>query len=155
MLDEPRLVLLEATPIAVLPIVCSRTEIAQVMGPGLGELRATVAAQGVDVTGPWFTHHLRIDANGFDFEIGVPVSHPIEAAGRVRPSEWPAMRAARTTYRGPFEGLGPAWGEFMGWMASHGHQAASDLWERYVVGPETTPDPTRWETELTRALSTR
>ncbi|MFM2151895.1 MAG: hypothetical protein RL199_330 [Pseudomonadota bacterium] len=153
MLDEPRVLSLESMAIAALPVVCSRDGIRTVMGPGLGELHGAVAEQGVEVTGPWFTHHLRIDDTGFDFEICLPVSRPIEAAGRVRPSVWPAMRAARTTYRGPFDGLGPAWGEFMGWVAAQGHTPATDLWERYLVGPETTTDPSQWATELTRPLA--
>jgi effector-binding domain-containing protein len=86
------------------------------------------------------------------FEIGVSVAAPITAAGRVQPSEWPAMTAARTVYRGPYEGLGPAWGEFDAWIASEGRSPAPDLWERYVAGPETNPDPSAWATELSRPL---
>jgi hypothetical protein len=43
------------------------------MGPGLRELMAAVAAQGIAPTGPWFSNHLRMDPDIFDFEISVPV----------------------------------------------------------------------------------
>jgi hypothetical protein len=43
------------------------------MGPGLRELMAVAAAQGIAPTGPWFSHHLRMDPDIFDFEISVPV----------------------------------------------------------------------------------
>ena len=66
---------------------------------------AAVAAQGIAVCGPWFTHHRRMPSEVFDFEIGVPVATTIAAAGRVKPSQWPALRVARTVYHGPYEGL--------------------------------------------------
>jgi hypothetical protein len=44
---------------ALIPITVPREDIRKVMGPGLAELKAAIAAQNVAVTGPWFTHHVR------------------------------------------------------------------------------------------------
>jgi effector-binding domain-containing protein len=137
---------------AIVPVTIPRDKIRNVMGPGLSELMGVLAAQGVAPTGPWFTHHLRMDPDIFEFEIGVPVAAPVAAAGRVRPSQWPAMRVARTVYQGGYEGLHVAWGEFDAWVAANRHTPASDLWECYVAGPESGPDPAAWRTELTRPL---
>ena len=82
------------------------------MGPGIGELMAAVAAQGIALAGPWFTHHLRMDPHTFDFEIGVPVTAPVAAVGRVKPGRSPATKVARTIFHGDYEGLAAAWGEF-------------------------------------------
>ena len=62
------------------------------------------------------------------------------------------MTAARTYYHGPYEGLGGAWGEFSDWIAANGLRPAPDLWESYVTGPESSPDPANWRTELIRPL---
>ena len=62
------------------------------------------------------------------------------------------MKLARTVCHGSFDGLGTAWGEFDAWIKANGHTGAGDLWERYLVGPETTSDPTGWQTELNRPL---
>ena len=94
-----------------------------------------------------------MDPNIFDFEIGVPVTAPVAAAGRVKAGELPATRVARTVYRGPYEGLGAAWGEFDAWIAAEGYKTAPDLWECYVAGPESSPDPGSWRTELNRPLA--
>ena len=59
---------------------------------------------------------------------------------------------ARTIFHGGFEGLGAAWGEFSDWVTANGHTPAEDLWEVYVTGPESGPDPTTWRTELNRPL---
>jgi hypothetical protein len=77
------------------------------MGPGLSELMAAVAAQGVSPTGPWFDHHQRMDPDTFDFEIGVPVQSPISPAGRVQPGRLPATIVARTIYHGDTRASGP------------------------------------------------
>ena len=152
MLDQPQIVQTVAQMTAVIRLTVARAEIRNVMGPGRKELMDAVAAQGIVPAGPWFTHHLRMDPDIFDFEIGVPVTTPVTAAGRVKPSQMPAVRVARTVYHGDYEGLPGAWGEFMEWIAAEGHTPAPDLWERYAVGPESDPDPATWRTELTRPL---
>jgi effector-binding domain-containing protein len=93
-----------------------------------------------------------MDPKVFDFEISVPVTRPIVATGRVQPSYLPAAKVARTVYHGPYEGLGGAWAEFMTWIEAGGHMPAENLWERYLIGPESTPDPAVWQTELSRPL---
>ena len=153
MLDSPRVLETVARPVALLHLTVPRAEMMKVMGPGLQELTAAVAAQGASATGPWFTHHLKMDPAVFDFEIGVPVSKPVSPVGRVKPGTWPAARMARTVFCGPYEGLGAAWGEFEKWIKSEGLTSAPDLWERYVKGPESGPDGATYRTELNRPLA--
>lgn len=152
MLDTPLITQSVAQITAIIRLTIPRDEIRNVMGPGFGELMATLAAQGIAPVGPLFSHHLRMDPDIFDFEISVPVTTPVAAAGRVRPSQLPATKVARTVYHGAYEGLGAAWGEFEAWIAANGYTPASDLWECYVTGPESNPDPATWRTELNRPL---
>ena len=153
MLETPKVVETADQSTAVLHLTVPAREIRNVMGPGLNEVRAAVAAQGISVVGPWFTHHFQRPTDVFDFEICVPVASEITATGRVRPSRWPALKVARAIYRGPYEGLGAAWGEFDAWIAANGLSPLPDLWERYLVGPESGPDSTAYRTELNRPLS--
>lgn len=152
MIDSPQILQTDSRPIAVIHLTVPRSEICQVMQPGLRELLAVLAAQGIAPAGPWFTHHLRISPETFDFEIGVPVPAPVAATGRVRPAQRPALKVARTIYRGPYEGLGAAWGEFDAWIMAQGQTPAADLWECYAAGPESSSDPADWRTELERPL---
>ncbi|HEY5387554.1 MAG TPA: GyrI-like domain-containing protein [Thermoleophilia bacterium] len=152
MIDEPQISEVAAQPAAVIRLTIPRSEIQTVMGPGLGELMAALAAQGIAPSGPWFTHHLKMDTETFDFEIGVPVTSPVTAAGRVEPGQLPTATVARTVYHGDFEGLGSAWAEFGAWIDTHGHTPAPDLWEVYLSGPDADPDPVTWRTELNRPL---
>jgi effector-binding domain-containing protein len=149
MIDKPQIVHTDAQLTAVIRLTVPRAEIRNVMGPGYQELMDTVAAHGVALTGPWLTYHLRMDPDVFDFEICVPVA----ATGRVQPSQLRAATVARTVYHGPYEGLPAAWGEFEAWIAAEGHTSAPDLWECYVAGPESSPDPATWRTQLNRPLT--
>ena len=106
MLERPLITRSFAQSLAVLHQTVPRAEIRNVMGPGLVEVRNVVAAQGIEITGPWLTHHLRMDPEVFDFEICLPVASPIVAAGRVKPGISHAAWVAQTVYQGGYEGLG-------------------------------------------------
>jgi effector-binding domain-containing protein len=71
----------------------------------------------------------------------------------VKPGQLPATTVARTVYHGDYEGLGAAWGEFGAWIKANGYTPAPNLWECYVAGPESNPDPATWRTELIRPLT--
>ncbi len=152
MIDTPAIVQTDARQTAVIHLTVPRAEIQNVMGPGIGEVMATITAQGIPPAGPWFSHHLRMDPDVFDFEVGVPVATPVTPAGRVVPGTLPAARVARTVYHGSYDGLGDAWGELMAWIEANGHAQAEGLWEYYLTDPGENPDPATWQTELNRPL---
>jgi effector-binding domain-containing protein len=152
MIETPRIVMSLAQPMAFIHLTVPRDQIRHVMGTGVKEVMAAVAAAGQKPIGPWFTHHLKMDPAVFDFRICVPVATPIAPVRRVQAGELASRKVARTVYRGRYEGLPGAWGEFEKWVAANGHEAAADLWEVYAVGPESGPDSSAWRTELNRPL---
>ena len=153
MLDKTEIIDSPPQLTAVIHLTVPATEIRKVMGPGIGEVRQAVAAQGVAIGGAWFTHHFKTPDSTFDFEVGVAVPHAVQPAGRMKPGTLPAGKVAHAVYHGPYENLGAAWGEFMSWIAAQGHTPARDLWEVYVVGPDANPDPKAWRTEFYRPLA--
>ena len=153
MIDAPRIAQTIAQQTAIIRLTIPRAEMMTAFGPAVGELMATLAAQGIAPTGPVFAHHLKMTPGIFDFEVGVAVAAPVTATGRVKPSVWPAMKVVRTVYHGPYEGLPDAWGEFTEWIAANGHTPAEDLWECYVTGPHSSADSAMWQTELNRPLT--
>jgi effector-binding domain-containing protein len=150
MISTPQILDTEAEPAAVIHLVVKRNEMMKVFGPAVSELMGELAKQGVQPEGAVFAHHLKMSADAFDFELGVRVKAPVKPTGRVTPGELPAAKVARAVYSGPYEGLPAAWGEFNDWLKAHGHEQASNLWEVYTVGPQSTSDPAQWRTELNR-----
>jgi effector-binding domain-containing protein len=153
MIAAPQIIKTEAQEAAVIRLTIPRSEMMKAFGPAVSELMSTLAAQGVEPIGAVFAHHMKITQDTFDFELGVKVSVPVKATGRVRPGQLPAAKVARTVYSGPYDGLPSAWGEFNNWMNANGHEQAADLWEVYSVGPQSSPDPANWRTELNRPLT--
>jgi effector-binding domain-containing protein len=152
MIDNPQIVQTTAHQAAIIRLTIPRSEMMKAFGPAVQELMSTLADQGVKPVGAVFAHHLRMPPDMFDFELGVEVAGPVKAAGRVKPGQLPAAKVARTVYHGPYQGLPDAWGEFVTWMKANDHEQAEDLWEVYLVGPQSSPDPTNWRTELNRPL---
>jgi effector-binding domain-containing protein len=152
LIDTPVIITTTAQLTAVIPLVIRKDEMPKVFGPCIRELFAVVAAQKLTPAGPVFAHHFKICADSFEFELGVPILESIRPVGRVKPGLWPAMRVARTVFHGPYQGLPDAWGQFMTWVDTAGHTPAEDLWECYVVTPDSNPDPTTWQTQLNRPL---
>src|SRR5260221_13514550 len=97
---------------AIIRLAVPRSEMMKVFGPAVGELMAVPAAQGVEPIGAVFAHHLKMSPDIFDFELGVRVAAPVNATGRVKPRQLPAVKVARTVYTGPYESLPSALGEF-------------------------------------------
>ncbi len=153
MLAAPQIIKTDVQEAAVIRLTIPRGEMMKVFGPAVGELMAVLSAQGVEAIGAVFAHHLKMSPDTFDFELGVKVSAPVKATGRVKPGQLPAIKVARTVYSGPYEGLPSAWGEFNKWMRANGHEQAETLWEVYSVGPQSSLDPADWRTELNRPLA--
>ena len=153
MLDTPQFIQTDEQLTAVIHLIIPRAEISQVMGPAIAEIMSTIAAQGVALSAPCFSYHQKRPSDTFDFEVGFPVSRPITPAGRVKMSKLPAAKIVRNTYRGGYEGLGAAWAEFCAWIETEGLTAQDSLWECYLSGPESSPEPDKWRTELNRPLT--
>ena len=153
MIDPPQIVQTDQRRTAIIHITVPRAQIQEAMGSGIQELLDTLASQDLEPAGSLYSRHLTMDPKLFDFEIGVPVDAAVEPAGRVLPGELPAARVARTVYHGPYDGLAEAWGAFDAWLKSEGLTPGPTLWEVYAAGPESSPDPAEWRTELNRPLA--
>src|SRR6266850_1423943 len=127
MISTPQIIQTDAQEAAVIRLTIPRSEMMKVFGPAIRELMAALAAQGVEPVGAVFAHHLKMSPDIFDFELGVQVSSPAKATGRVKPGQLPAVKVARAVYSGPYEGLPSAWGEFDKWMRANGrdHRSSS------------------------------
>src|SRR6201984_2598866 len=143
MISIPEIIQTKAEEAAVIHLTVPRSAMRKVFGPAVGELMAALAEKAVKPVGAVFAHHLKMSPDTFDFELGVKVSAPVQAAGRVKPGQLPAVKVARTVYSGPYEGHPSAWGEFNKWMKANGHEQAENLWGVDPVGPQSSPDPAR------------
>lgn len=153
MISTPEVVESAAQLVAYVHVTVSRAGMQAALHAGLKELSEVLSAQKIAPAGPWFTHHIRRPHETFDFRICFPVEAVVAQTGRVYPGEMEPVRVVRAVYHGNYDGLGAAWGEMMRWVDENGYETREDLWERYVVGPETSKRPEEWRTELNRPLA--
>jgi effector-binding domain-containing protein len=103
----------------------------------LGELFDNL---GMDpIVGPPFC---RIDMmeEEFGLEVGFPVERPVEAIGRIEPSELPGGPVATTMHVGPYDTVASAYFALEAWMREHHYVQTGPPWEAYLDGPEV-PQP--------------
>lgn len=152
MIDSPEIVETKAQLTAVIHLNIPREQMPQVFGPAMNELLSTLAAQGIEPKSAAFAYHLRMPPGRFDFELGFVVEDTVAATGRVKASQLPATKVARTVYHGGYEGLPGAWDSFQKWMKSNELKQDEGLWEHYFVGPQSTTNESEYQTELNRPL---
>src|SRR5688500_5484242 len=91
MISAPHIVDTEIQEAAVIRLTIP-SRMRELFGPAVGELMMALAAQGVEPDGAVFAHHLKMSPDIFDFELGVKVSAPVTAAGRVKPGQLPGAK---------------------------------------------------------------
>jgi effector-binding domain-containing protein len=153
MLAAPQIITTDAQDAAIIHLAIPRSEMMAEFGSAVRELMSALAVQRVETVGPVFAHHLKMSPDTFDFELGIMVSGPVKATGRVRPGQLPAAKVVRAVYSGSYEGLSAAWSELNVWVTANGYEEAENLWEVYSVGPGSSPDPASWRTELNRPIA--
>jgi DNA-binding transcriptional MerR regulator len=116
----------------------------------LGELRATVRAQGLRATGPSgglydseLFQHGRGDATVF-----IPVAGAVRPVGRVVPFTVPEAELALLTHHGSLGDVDITYGELGAYATTHEISIEGPLREYYLVDANETPITEEWRTEI-------
>jgi DNA-binding transcriptional MerR regulator len=116
----------------------------------LGELYATVSAQGLalsGVAGGVYADGLFADGRG-EATVYLPVSGAVQELGRVRPLALPPVELAVVTHDGPDAGVDRAYGALASYVTRHALAVAGPIREFYPVGRQQTADAAAWRTEI-------
>lgn len=150
MTSEPEVVTLHAFHAAVIRLNIPRDQVVEHIEPAIHEVLAALGHAGLQPIGPMLAYHLSLSDTHFDFEVGFPINGDLTEAGRVRPVTIPAVTALKTVHTGPYEGLYQAWQRFgKAFKVRYPEGNASKQFrEEYRVGPETTLDASKWQTDL-------
>jgi DNA-binding transcriptional MerR regulator/effector-binding domain-containing protein len=139
-----------ATAAAAIGAAVDRADILAWWQGALGELQATVRAQGLQAAGPpggvfdsgIFTHD-RGEATVF-----VPVQGRVRAIGRVAPMVIPAAELAIISHHGSLADADLSYAKLGSYAATHEISIDGPLREYYLRGAGDTPDQAEWRTEI-------
>jgi effector-binding domain-containing protein len=135
-----------ATPAAGITAVVDRSDILPWWQGALGELQASVRAQGLTATGPtggMFASEI------FQADRGeATVFGPVEGSVRVAPLLVPAAELAIIIHPGPMEDADLSYAKLGSYATTHEISIDGPLREYYVRGGSDTPDQADWRTEI-------
>jgi len=139
-----------ATAAAAIGAVVDRADALAWWQGALGELQATVRAQGLQAAGPpggvfdsgIFTHD-RGEATVF-----VPVQGRVRVIGRVAPMVIPAAELAIISHHGSLADADLSYAKLGSYAATHEISIDGPLREYYLRGVGDTPDQAEWRTEI-------
>ena len=116
----------------------------------LGELYATLSAQGVPAGGPAggiFADEVFTEYRG-EVTIFVPCAASVRPMARVTALDIPAVELAVIEHAGPPEEVDRAYGVLAAYVTQRALAVDGAIREYYLVGQGDTPDSARWRTEI-------
>jgi DNA-binding transcriptional MerR regulator/effector-binding domain-containing protein len=116
----------------------------------LGELHATVRAQGLQAAGPSggvYASELFQQDRG-EATVFIPVAGSVRAIGRVTPVVVPAAELAIIGHRGPLSDADLSYARLGSYATRHEISIDGPLREYYLRGAADTPDEAEWRTEI-------
>jgi effector-binding domain-containing protein len=147
---ECKLETLGAQHVASIRLEIDASKVSATLAMILPEVGRALAGQGAEFGGPPFSRYHSIDLalGKIDLEAGIPVKAPIQASGRVKPSELPAGRAAMTWHVGSYHELQKSYDRLGDWLAEEDLVSRGGFWEVYWTDPGLEPDPSTWRTQI-------
>ena len=131
-------------PLAVVRTPTEFSQVPRVIGETIDLVYAYLGSAPVRQDG----HNVvvyRLRDDGVDIEVGVQVSGPFEASGRVEPSTQPAGPAAHAVYYGAYDGLPEMFAAVVAWCHEAGRPPVGVNWEVYGDWDD---DPARRRTDV-------
>jgi DNA-binding transcriptional MerR regulator len=140
----------EATMVAAITAVVDLSDLLPWYEGALGELRATLAAQGVASAGPaggLYASDLFAEERG-EATIFVPAAAEVRQLGRVTTLIVPATELAVILHPGSHAEVDRAYGALGAYVTDHALQVDGPIREYYLVSRADTADESRWRTEI-------
>lgn len=116
------------------------------MGELFGRLYGWLGAHHETATGAPWARYLSVGPDEVEVEVAAPVRTEAVGDGGVSSGVLPACEVATTLHVGPYDHLEDAYAAVSTWLQAHGRQPSGAMWEVYLNGPDTEPDPGRWKT---------
>lgn len=140
----------DASRSAAITDLVERSEALDWLQGALGELRATLGAQGVAACGPAggvFSNELFNEERG-EATVFVPVQEPVRTMGRVASRVVPAADLATIVHNGSFEGIDRAYGLLAAHVTRHALAVEGPIREYYLTSVVDTIDHAELRTEI-------
>lgn len=137
--EQPTAVLRERVAMDALPEFFSRA---------FAAVAAEAQRQNVQLAGPPFALYRGTPTQTVDVEAGFPVRGTLADTGTVVISTLPEAEAFEAMHIGPYDTLPQTYAALQDQMKKAGKTPSDTMWEYYLNGPPSEPDPQKWKTRI-------
>jgi effector-binding domain-containing protein len=126
----------------ILPNYGGLSDLFSAIGPYIGQVHAPVK-------GPPFAilHDKEFRETDVDMEVAFPLWREVKVSGEFKCYEMEGYEMATLIYKGPYEGIGPAYNTLMSWADVNSYHIAGPNREIYLTDPGKVP-PSEYITEI-------
>ncbi len=114
--------------------------ISEALGQAFAAIMECAAATGAQYAGPPFALYPAEVTAEFEVVVCMPVAPGATAAGDVAAEEIAGGTVASATHRGPYSGLGSAYGALQAWMVANDKKPSGPCREVYLNEQGSVPD---------------
>ena len=109
---------------------------------------AALGEQGLAPAGPATAVYHGMPTSTVDVTAGFPVTGPAVAPDGLVLSTSPDGAAVTTVYVGPYDGMTRTYDEIATWMQANNLTPRTEMWEEFLTGAQTDPNPATWQTRI-------
>ena len=128
-------------------------DLTEYFGRAFGASAAELARQGLAPAGPPLAVYHGMPTDTVDVTAGFPVAGPVHATADVVVTDLPDGAAISSVYTGPYDGMTRTYDEIAAWLQANNLTTRADMWEEYLSGPDSDPDPATWKTRIVFPLA--
>ncbi|RYV51724.1 AraC family transcriptional regulator [Pengzhenrongella frigida] len=110
-------------------------------GRAFEAVAAELARQGAAPAGPPIALYRGPVTDTVDVVAGFPVGRPLTPSSGLVAETLPSGSIVEAIHTGSYEDLSA-------WFREQGLTPSDEMWEEYLVGPDSEPDPSRWQTRI-------
>ncbi len=133
--------------------VVPMTELTDFFGRAYTVTGAEIEKQGVEQAGPPISMYHGIPTDTIDITAGFPVNQPITPANGTVVATLSGGPAIETIHTGSYDSMTGTYNDLMTWLEEQHIAVPEDMWEEYLIGPDTEADPATWQTRIVIPLT--
>jgi effector-binding domain-containing protein len=145
--DIERVELQPQTMLGVRDVV-KLTALSDFFGTAFDAAAAELARQRVRPAGPPIALYTGNPSDTVDVTAGYPVAAPVEAAPLLVVANLAGGPVVQTIHAGDYDTLADTYAQIIEWLTEQKLTPTSQVWEEYLVGPDSGADPSEWQTRI-------
>ncbi|MCU1443667.1 MAG: AraC family transcriptional regulator [Cryobacterium sp.] len=140
--------------------VVQLTELSDFFGTAFDTAAAELSRQGSEPDGPPIALYTGDPSDTVDVTAGFPVkaavtvpAAAVESSPKFVVASLTGGKAIQTIHTGPYDTLDDTYAQIIEWLTDQKLAPQHEMWEEYLVGPDSGAEPSAWQTRIVFPLA--